>query len=182
MAGQERGRSAASGQSEPVKKYKRLLYFYLNGDLHRNLEIRRWLDEIEAWNYPQRKRVVLPYSQVRRYKEPAFTTNEVGKLLNRSRVQISKAISRGDIPKPQQTYALKVGGRDYGYKWSEKDIMAAHSYFLNVHLGRPRKDGKVKPHPIPSARELRAKIRQEEIFYIRDKDGNFMPVWDAPDL
>lgn len=159
--------------------YKKLNYFYLNGLLHKSLHINRSADTIIAWCYPQGKRVAYTYSDVKKKKEPAFTMTEVGEMLGKTRKTLEWAILDGNIPPPQHTYGLNEHRRKFKYLWSEADIMNAHAYFLTVHRGRPRKDGRITPAQMPTARELRAIIRQEEIFYVKNEDGEFVPTWKA---
>jgi hypothetical protein len=165
-----------------VKKSRPLKYFYLNGNLHRSLHINRGADEIVAWCYPLVKRVTYAYSDVKRYKETAFSTQEVARLLNRRSDTIKKAVWKGHIPEPQSTYGLTETRKKYQWMWNEKDIMEAHAHFSSVHRGRPREDGRVTPAPIPSARELRAMIRNEEILYVEVAPGEFRPTWIAPNF
>ena len=172
MAGKE-------GTATNVRKKSRpLRYFYLNGNLHKKLHINRATDTIIAWCYPEHRRVAYTYSDVRRQKEPAFTTIQVGKMLNRSRVTIERAMLNGNIEKPQRTYGLNERKNGYAFYWCEKDVLAAHEYFSTVHIGRPRADGIVTPAPMPTVRELRAMMRDEEIFYVKHGD-TFVPTWRA---
>ena len=164
------------------KKSVPLKYFYLNGLLHRKLHINRGADKITTWCYPLEKRVAYTYSDVRARKEPAFTTKEVGLMINRSRGTIEMAIIKGHIEAPQFVYGLSEHKKKYKYMWSEKNVLELHAYLSTVHWGRPRKDGVVTPAPMPTARELRAIMRQEQILYIVNDEGEFVPVWKAPDF
>ena len=160
------------------KKSRRLNYFYLNGLLHKKLHINRASDIITTWCYPEHRRVAYTYSQVRRTYRPAFTTIEVGKMLNRNRVSIELAIMAGNIPRPQHTYGLGNQDKIFKYMWSEDDVLAAHAYFQTVHRGRPRKDGLVTPQKMPTARELRALMRDEEVLYVKRGD-TYLPTFRA---
>jgi len=171
MAGQD-GKSKRK-RSKPLDKY-----FYLNGDLHRRLHVQRGTDILTAWNYPERKRVGYSYTDVKRRAERAFRTKEVCEMLNRSRLTLELAITRGDIRSPQKTYSLETG-EEFQYLWNEKDILDAHSYFKTVHRGRPRKDGLITPQLLPSERELRALIKGDSILYVKTEDGEFVPSWRA---
>lgn len=172
------------------QKSRKLNYFYLDGELdgkvkpllHKSLHINRGADQITTWCYPLGKRVTYTYSDVRKKRAPAFTTKEVVEFLNRSRVTIEHAILDGNITQPQHTYGLNEYKRKYKYLWSEKDIMEAHAYFQTVHRGRPRKDGKITPGRMPTARELRAMIRQEPLLHVEVEPGVFRPVWRAQDF
>jgi len=159
------------------KRSNKLNYFYLNDLLHKRLHINRGADVITTWCYPLHKRVVYTYSDVKINKQPAFTTKEVCEMVNRGRLTLENAIHNGNIEAPQYTYGLDENKNKFKYMWSEKNIMELHAYLSSVHRGRPRKDGMVTPQKLPTARELRAMIRQETVFYVRDESGEFRPTW-----
>jgi hypothetical protein len=102
-------------------------------------------------------------------------------MLNRHFDRLERAILEGNLEEPQYTYGLTPNGRKHSYMWSERDIMEAHAYFSTVHRGRPRKDGMITPQKLPTARELRAMIRQEQILYVKDGE-QFVPTWAATDI
>jgi hypothetical protein len=52
---------------------------------------------------------------------------------------------------------------------------------LTVHIGRPRKDGRVTPGRMPSKAELRALMRHDTMTYVKNADGEFTPVWKEVD-
>lgn len=161
------------------KRTTKLNYFYLNDLLHKRLHINRGADTITTWCYPLHKRVAYTYSDVKKNKQPAFTTQEVCEMINRGRLTLEKAIRDGSIEEPQYTYGLNERKNKFKYMWSEKNIMELHAYLSSVHRGRPRKDGMITPQKLPTARELRAMIRQETILYVRDASGEFRPTWRA---
>ena len=165
------------------KRSKPLRYFYLSGDLCKKLHINRPADLIIVWNYTQHKRVGLSYSFVKRRAERAYTTAEAAKMLNRTRLSLEKAMLNSQVEKPQMTYNMETGETNgYGYKWSEKHIMDAQEHFANQHFGRPRKDGFITPKPLPSQREIRAMLREEEVFYTKTDDGRYVPTWIAEEV
>lgn len=167
------------GKSTAKRRKSRILnYFYLNGKLHKKLHINRGADVITAWCYPDKRRVAYTYSDTLRRMGKAFTTVEAGKMLNRSRVTLERAIINGDINAPQHTYGLNEHMNKFKYMWSEDDIMAAHAFLSTVHNGRPRADGLVTPRNLPTARELRALIRHNQVMYVKQGD-KFVPTWDA---
>jgi hypothetical protein len=164
------------------KKSKQLKYFYLNGNLHKSLHKNRSTDTIITWCYPLAKRVAYTYSDVRKNMETAFTTKEVANMVHRTRQIVEMAIVNGQIEEPQYTYSLNENRNKYQYLWHERDIMALHGYLSTVHIGRPRKDGLITASRLPSARELRAMIRQQPVMGYLDNEGNFIPTWLAEDL
>lgn len=179
--------SKARTKKNGRKKSKQLRYFYLDHPehgplLHKSLHKNRGTDVIITWCYPLEKRIAYTYSDVRKNMEPAFTTQEVCKLVNRTRQVVEYALIDKEIDEPQYTYALNENRGKYKYMWHEKDIMALHEFLSSVHRGRPRKDGLITVVNLPSARELRAIIRQQPIMGYLDTEGNFTPTWLAEDL
>lgn len=166
------------------RKSRPLNYFYLDvADkgllLHKKLHINRAADTITTWCYPLHQRVAYSYSYVLRNKKPAFSTVQVAKMLNRGRLAVERAILAGNIEAPQKTYGINERKNSFAYYWSENDVMAAHEFFSTVHQGRPRKDGLITAREMPNARELRAMMRDEDILYVRQEDGTFVPTWRA---
>lgn len=173
--------STGAGKNARSKSGK-LIYFYLNGNLHRSLHINRGADRITTWCYPEQRRVAYTYSDVKKRREPAYSTKEVAEMLMRTRKTIQYAIMDGKIEAPQFTYGIDENKKKFKYMWDEKHILAAHAWFCTVHFGRPRNDGQIIPAPLPTLRELRAMIRQEEPLYVKTATGEFLPVWRAPDF
>lgn len=166
------------GSGSNRRRKPRIRYFFLNGKLHKKLHIDRGKDVITAWSYPEEKRVGYTYSDVIRRHEKAWTTKEVAAMIGRGRITIEKAVVLGNVERPQHTYGLE-SKKIFQYMWSEQDIMNLHDYLSTVHRGRPRKDGLVSPQAMPTKRELRAMVRQNQILYVKDADGEFRPTWQA---
>lgn len=158
-----------------------MLYFFLNGDLHKKLHINRGKDLITAWNYPGGKKVSYSYTDALRRHDKAFTTTEVCRMVNRSKLTLENAMKSGMIEYPQFTYGLDENRRKFQYMWAEEDIMDLLEYLSTVHRGRPRKDGIATPQKLPTPRELRAMIHGEAILYVKHGDA-FIPTWKAKEL
>lgn len=158
---------------------QRAKFFYLNGKLHKTIYANRAGDLLIAWSYPDRARVTYILSDAKRLMQKAFDLREVTIMINRSRVHIERLILDGCIKAPQKMYSLDGKFKPGKYKFSEDDVMALHDYLLTVHVGRPRKDGLIKPGPMPSKAELRAMMRNNQVLYVKGKDGEFAPVWKA---
>jgi hypothetical protein len=159
------------------KRNRRLRYFYLNGDLHRVLSINRAQDLVVTWHFKDGKRRAYVWSDARRRLEKAFTMRQVGQMINRHRVNIEKYILEGKIRAPERIYTLDGKKTPGKYMFSEKDVFELHDYLLTVHIGRPRKDGKITPGRMPSRAELRAMMQHDTTVYIRSADGTYTPVW-----
>jgi hypothetical protein len=160
---------------------KAIRYFYLSGDLHKVLRVVRATDYVEAWNYPQGKRVGYVWSDVRKRMEKAFTLKEASSIIQRHRVQVEKYILAGAVKPPQKIYALDGTMRPGRYMLSESDILDLHAYLLTVHRGRPRKDGQITPGEMPTRQEIKAIMREEVETYVKTADGRFVRAYREND-
>ena len=159
------------------KRSNSLKYFYLNSDLHRILRIVRPSDLVECWNYREEKRVMYVWSDTRKRLGKAFTLQDVSKMIGRHRVQLEHYILDGNIRTPQRIYSLDGNKRPGKYLLSEQDVLELHDYLLTVHIGRPRKDGRITPGKTPTKAELRAMMKHELITYVKTSDNEFRPMW-----
>jgi hypothetical protein len=160
---------------------KKLRYFYLNGKLHKLLSRSRAEDLIIAWDYELGKRVAYSLTDVNKNKQHAYQLKDVEKIIGRHHDTITMHMRAGNIKFPQRIYSLN-GNRTPGkYMWSEDDIREMHTFFKTLHQGRPRLDGKITPADMPSRAEIEAIMKQENILYIKNNDGEFVPVWKQPE-
>ena len=87
-------------------KSKSLRYFFLNDKIHKVLKASRSKDEMVAWCYPDKKRVMYSYSQVKKNMETAYTVVEVASMLNKHRVTIQEYILNEKVATPQKILSL----------------------------------------------------------------------------
>ena len=112
---------------------KKFLYFFLNNKIHKVIKLSRAKDELVAWCYPDKKRVLYAYSEVKKYKESAYTTKEVAELLNKHKVTIEEYILTGKIKIPQRIYPIGNPSSEWSkFMFSESDILDLHQYILDV--------------------------------------------------
>ena len=158
-----------------------LRYFYLNGDLHRVLRQSRADDQVIAWNFPLGKRVAYSLVDVMRNKQHAYQLRHVCELLGKHQDTIKARLYDGTIRTPQRSYSIDERRSLGKYYWSEDNVRELYDFFRTVHIGRPRKDGTiVTSQRLPSRAELEAKMRQETVLYVRNDEGEFVPVWKQP--
>lgn len=138
-------------------------------------------DLMECWSYPDKKTVAYVWSDARRKMTGAYTLAEVAKMFGRNRVTLELDILNGNIREPQRQYKLDGTWTPGKYMLSEDDILDLHDYLLTVHRGRPRKDGRITPGPMPSKAELRAMMKHEVVQGVMGPDGNFIPTWKEID-
>ena len=149
---------------------KKFLYFFLNQKVHKVIKVSRAKDELIAWCYLDKKRMLYSYSEVEKNMEKAYSLIEAGKVLNRHRVTIEEYILQGKVKKPQKVYPISNPDSEWSrYMLSESDILDIHQYIIDA--GRTR--------DLPSRSELQALLKHNLILYTKTVDGRFVPVWKA---
>ncbi len=136
---------------------KKFFYFFLNGKIHKVLKASRAKDEIIAWCYPDKKRVMYSYSQVEKSMEKAYSIIETGEILGRHRVTIEEYILQGKIKKPQKVYPISNPDSTWSrYMLSESDILDIHQFIIDA--------GHIRD--LPSRLELQAILKHNLILYL----------------
>jgi hypothetical protein len=149
---------------------KKFVYFFLNGKVHKVLKLSRARDEVIAWSYLDKKRMMYSYSQVEKNMEKAYSVVEVSKILGRHRVTIEEYILQGKIKQPQKVYPISNPESTWSkYMLSESDIMDIHQFIIDA--------GHIRE--LPSRSELQAILKHNLILYTKTEDGKFVPVWKA---
>ena len=152
-------------------KSKSLRYFFLNDKIHKVLKASRSKDEMIAWCYPDKKRVMYSYSQVKKNMETAYTVVEVASMLNKHRVTIQEYILNEKVATPQKIYPI---GQPDSENWSQymfnqKNILDIHKHILDSGHSKE----------IPSKAEVQALLKNNLVLYTKTEDGKFVPVWKA---
>jgi hypothetical protein len=152
-------------------KSKSLRYFFLNDKIHKVLKASRSKDEMIAWCYPDKKRVMYSYSQVKKNMETAYTVVEVAYMLNKHRVTIQEYILNEKVATPQKIYPI---GQPDSENWSQymfnqKNILDIHQHILDSGHSKE----------IPSKAEVQALLKNNLVLYTKTEDGKFVPVWKA---
>ena len=149
---------------------KKFVYFFLNDKVHKVIRLSRAKDEVVAWSYLDKKRVMYSYAQVDKYMERAYTIIESGKILGRHRVTIEEYILQGKIKQPQKVYSISNPDSTWSkYMLSESDILDIHQFIID--------EGHIRD--LPSRAELKALLKNSLILYTKTTDGKFVPVWKA---
>jgi len=138
--------------------------------VHKVLRLSRAKDEVIAWSYVDKKRVMYSYAQVDKSMERAYTVVEAGKILGRHRVTIEEYILQGKIKQPQKVYPISNPESTWSkYMLSESDILDIHQFIIDA--------GHIRD--LPSRSELQAILKHNLILYTKTEDGKFVPVWKA---
>ena len=152
-------------------KSKSLRYFFLNDKIHKVLKSSRSKDQMIAWCYPDKKRMMYSYSQVKKNMETAYTVVEVARMLNKHRVTIQEYILNEKVSTPQKIYPI---GQPDSQNWSQymfnqKNILDIHQHILDSGHSKE----------IPSKAEVQALLKNNLVLYTKTEDGKFVPVWKA---
>ncbi len=151
------------------RKTKKFSYFFLNNKIHKVLNYSRAKDELIAWCYPDKKRVLYSYSQVTKNMENAYSTKQVADLLNKHKITIEDYILEGKIKYPQKVYPIgNIESTWSKFMFSESDIMDIHQFILESGYSKN----------MPSKNELKALLKHNMILYTKTDTG-FVPVWKA---
>ena len=151
-------------------KQKNLQYFFLNDKIHKVLKASRSKDEMVAWCYPDKKRVMYSYSQVKKNMEKAYSILEVSEILNKHRVTIQDYIIEGKVITPHIIYPIS---RFDNYTWFRYMFSYKNIYDIHEHI---LESGHSKN--VPSKTELQAILKNNIILYTKT-DSGFVPVWKA---
>ena len=150
--------------------------FFINNKLVRLMNVNRGHNIVYIFNITDQKEQTMLYSDFKKHRKRAYTLIDSARLLNRSANQIRVYIRDGAIKAPLGI--LPNGERSYTRKsyYSEDDIFEIRNFLSNIHIGRPRYDGKISNNML-TEQELRAKMGDALMLYTRTKDGEFIPVW-----
>jgi hypothetical protein len=151
-------------------KLKELRYFFLNDQIHKVLRASRSKDEVVAWQYATKKRVLYSYALVEKNMSKAYTISDVASMLNKHKITIEDYILEGKVKAPQKIYSISnPDNKNWSkYFFSESDILDIHQYILDAgHSSN-----------IPSRAELIGLFKHNIILYTKTDNG-FVPVWKA---
>jgi hypothetical protein len=104
-------------------------------------------------------------------------------MLNRYKFTLLRYVQDGQIRQPR--LALVPGQKRVQttrYRWSEDDIMEARDFFATIKNRGREEEFAAPSKPVPSKRELRALLNDEETLYVKSAEGNYLPTWQAKDL
>jgi hypothetical protein len=174
--GKSEGKKKWSPSITNIKPSKTI--FFVNEDLVRLVYYNRPNNICVLYNFNQDKEKNMLYSDFKKVRKRAYTVSNTLKIFSRSRMQLERWIQKGLIPPP--TGAAKGGKRVFrklSY-YSEDNLFTIRESCGNIHIGRPRKDGRTTPRKdVPTERELRSILGDAIMLYTKTEDGRFIPVW-----
>jgi hypothetical protein len=178
MALEERKKLHEKVPSGSINFQKKSKIFFFNDQLHRVIKSNAPANTIHCLNYETKQVVKYTYSDYKKFRKRAYIMSEVTSLVRRSKDRIFAAIKNGDVKRP---VLVERRNRHGIYYFSEDNIYELREHFATTHRGRPRKDGLITVHDVPTKTELDILMGKEQMLYIRTKDGEYVPVWKAED-
>jgi len=149
---------------------KKFLYFFLNDQAHKVLKASRSKDELIAWCYPEKKRVLYSYSLATKNMQTAYTIAQAAAMVNKHKITIEDYILEGKIKTPTRIYPISNPESTWSkYLFNEKDIFDLHEFISDSGHS----------NNLPSKAELTAILKHNLILYTKTEEGNFVPVWKA---
>lgn len=173
----------ANGKNEdgslnlPVIQRPRRKTWFLDEDLVRITHISRAQGMVTLWNCTKSIQMTTSMVEFKRKRKRAFTVSETALLLNYHKKSIPRLIKAGLLPEPMGE--LPGGKRAFHYLsyYSEDQIWEARKLMAQTHMGRERKDGLITNNKTPTEQELRYAMGDGMIYYVKDENGKFMPVF-----
>ena len=149
---------------------KEVRYFFLNNKIHKVIKASRSKDEVIAWDYDDRKRVLYSYQLVEKNMAKAYSLTQVALLLNKHNITIEDYILQGKVRVPKKIYSISSPENTNWskYLFSQKDILDIHQYILDAGHSKN----------LPSKAELLGLLKHNVILYTKTDTG-FVPVWKA---
>jgi len=100
---------------------------------------------------------------------------KTSELLNYHRKSLSRLARLEIIPMPTPESGIRAMGH-YAY-YSEDDVIEIRKILAGIHHGNARKDGLVTNNKIPTEQELKHRMGDGQILYLKNDEGKFVPVF-----
>ena len=171
------GKRESQTYGKPSVKPSNVIYF-INNQLVKLIHSNRANNICNLYNYITWKEQTMLLSDFKKHRKRAFTMANTIKIFQRSRVQFERMIASGKINPP---VGATIGGvrkwQTMSY-YSEDELFKIRDTMATIHMGRPRRDGRVTPRKdVLSERDLRSLLGDAIMLYTKTEDGRFIPVW-----
>ena len=173
----ERKNDSQTNDAPLVKSPNRRKTWFLNGELVRIAHINKAAGVVTINNLYNGTRQQVNIVEFKKKRKNAFTIADTARLLNYNKKSIPRLVRNGILPNP--VGERLNGERKFGYLsyYSEEHIWEARDLLATHHIGRPRKDGLSTNNKIPSVQELRYQMGDGMIYYVKNEDGEFVPIF-----
>lgn len=158
--------------------------FFMNGKLYKVLHIYRAGNIVHAWDFEDRQRVTFLHTDVKKRSNKAYSTPEVAEMLGIHRQTINTAIHEGGVKEPPRPYSLTTNNKNWHnapHIWSKEAIIDLHEYLISKSWGGRKSEYFERNRSLPNRLELLAMLEHGTVTYVKDKNGEFVPTWKAPE-
>lgn len=175
--------AVANGKNEnetlhlPVIQRPRRRTWFLDGDLVRITHSSRAQGIVVLYNCTKACNMTTTMVEFKRKRKRAYTVMETAALLNYHRKSIPRLVKNGFLPPPVGELPGGETAFHYLSYYSEDHIWEARNLMAQTHMGRTRKDGLVTNNKTPTEQELRYAMGDGMLFYVKDENGRFIPVF-----
>ena len=155
--------------------------WFLNGDLVSIFQHNKANGTVTLENFCKNRLETMTMKDFRRKRRRAYTIVEAAELLNRNQKYLSRRAREGWFPLPvgRGPNGTQLGtGPAY---YSEEHLFEIRELMSQVHWGRKRKDGLITNNHTPTESELRARLNNQILVYIKNEDGEYVPTLDVFD-
>jgi hypothetical protein len=160
----------------PIRRPRRKTWF-LNGELVRITHTSRAAGIVTLYNCTKDITMTTTVAEFKKKRKRAFTVTETAQLLNYHRKSMPRLVKRGLIPPPVGELPGGQVAWHYLSYYSEDTIMEARKLMAQTHHGKARKDGLVTNNKVPTEQELRYAMGDGMMMYIKNEQGQFIPVF-----
>lgn len=180
LQNKKRNRTMAK-QTRDRQRLGSLKYFYYEGQLYQRIQINRPANIVYAKSVATGEMFTLSYTDYRRKRSKAFSTQEAAYILNRKPGRLYTYINLKRIEPPQRTSPDMGFNKIGAYYWSEDDILNLHEYLITVGSARITAHGLVvPPKNLPNRAEVKALMGSGTVLYVKTASGEFVPTWKEP--
>lgn len=171
------GKEDGESLNLPIIQRPRRKTWFLDGDLVRITHISRAQGIVTLFNCTKDCIMTMGMVEFKRKRRRAYMVAEAARLLNYNKKSIPRLIKAGLLPEPMGE--LPGGERAFHHLsyYSEDQIWEARNLMAQTHMGRARKDGLVTNNKTPTEQELRYAMGDGMIYYLKDENGRFVPVF-----
>jgi len=162
--------------NEPIVRGNQRVWF-LNNDLVRVHHFSRSQGLVSLYNINKDRLESCLLSDFKKNREKAYSVLETSKLVNRHRKYMPRLVSNGVIPKARGSQ--KGGGTGWQVRsyYSESQVKEIRATLASIHIGQPRRDGRVTNNSVPNSQELTRRMGTGMLVYTKTDDGRFIAVW-----
>lgn len=162
------------------------IWFFIDRRLQKRLKVDRSNDLLLTWDFTYNKRVVYTLSSVRVKIKPCYSTKQAAQMLNRYNFTLLRYVESGDLRAPAMAIMPdQVRQQTTRWRWSEEDIMEARDFLATkTAVGDTYSllEDRLPAKEVPSRQQLRALMNNEQVIYVQNPDGSFVPTWLAKDF